>query len=194
MVFCFLCVAFSSFEKVKKLKIKKEELMWTVFCALKCVEMLVCSLYTLSSTGFEMFSSHFLPWVSSRNGCSAFCHRLNKSDFHFTGISSFYLFMAVLGLCCCVVLQCMKVKRESEVAQSCPILLDPMDCSPPGSSAHGILQARVLEWGAIAFFIQRIYWWKIRVNLSITYEVCNLGWINPFLPWFCLGFPICEMG
>ena len=101
MVFCFLCVAFSSFEKVKKLKIKKEELMWTVFCVLKCVEMLVCSLYTLSSTGFEMFSSHFLPWVSSRNGCSAFCHRLNKSDFHFTGISSFYLFMAVLGLCCC---------------------------------------------------------------------------------------------
>ena len=44
----------------------------------------------------------------------------------------------------------MKVKRESEVAQSCPTLSDPMDCSPPGSSIHGILQARVLEWGAIA--------------------------------------------
>ena len=40
---------------------------------------------------------------------------------------------------------------ESEVAQSCPTLRDPMDCSPPGSSAHGISQARVLEWGAIAF-------------------------------------------
>ena len=45
----------------------------------------------------------------------------------------------------------MKVKSESEVAQSCPILSDPMDCSLPGSSAHGIFQARVLEWGAIAF-------------------------------------------
>ena len=41
----------------------------------------------------------------------------------------------------------MKVKGESEVAQSCPILRDPMDCSLPGSSIHGIFQARVLEWG-----------------------------------------------
>ena len=45
----------------------------------------------------------------------------------------------------------MKVKSESEVTQSCPILLDPMDCSLPGSSIHGIFQASVLEWGAIAF-------------------------------------------
>ena len=45
----------------------------------------------------------------------------------------------------------MKVKSESEVAQSSPTLSDPMDCSLPGSSAHGIFQARVLEWGAIAF-------------------------------------------
>ena len=45
----------------------------------------------------------------------------------------------------------MKVKSESEVAQSCPTLSDPMDCSLPGSSIHGILQARVLEWGATAF-------------------------------------------
>ena len=48
-------------------------------------------------------------------------------------------------------LQCMKVKSESEVTQSCPTLSDPMDCSPPGSSIHEIFQARVLEWGAIAF-------------------------------------------
>ena len=48
-------------------------------------------------------------------------------------------------------LQCRKVKSESEVAQSCPTLRDPMDCSLPGSSVHGIFQARVLEWGAIAF-------------------------------------------
>jgi len=45
----------------------------------------------------------------------------------------------------------MKVKSESEVAQSCPTLSDPMDCSLPGSSIHGIFQATVLEWGAIAF-------------------------------------------
>ena len=48
-------------------------------------------------------------------------------------------------------LQCMKVKSESEVTQSCLTLRDPMDCSLPGSSAYGIFQARVLEWGAIAF-------------------------------------------
>ena len=45
----------------------------------------------------------------------------------------------------------MKVKSESEVAQLCPTLPDPMDCRPPGSSVNGIFQARVLEWGAIAF-------------------------------------------
>ena len=48
-------------------------------------------------------------------------------------------------------LQCMKVKNESEVAQSCPTLCNPMDCSPLGSSIHGVFQARVLDWGAIAF-------------------------------------------
>ena len=47
----------------------------------------------------------------------------------------------------------MKVKSQSEVTQFCPTLSDPMDCSPPGSSIHGIFQARVLEWAAIAFFI-----------------------------------------
>ena len=51
----------------------------------------------------------------------------------------------------CDFLQCIKVKSESEVTQSCPTLSDPMDCSLPGSSIHGIFQARVLEWGAIAF-------------------------------------------
>ena len=55
------------------------------------------------------------------------------------------------GVGCHFLLQCMKVKSESEVAQSCLTLSDPMDCSPPGSSIHGIFQARVLEWGAIAF-------------------------------------------
>ena len=57
------------------------------------------------------------------------------------------------GVGCHFLLQCMKVKSESEVAQSCPTLSGPMDCSLPGSSIHGIFQARVLEWGAIAFSV-----------------------------------------
>ena len=55
------------------------------------------------------------------------------------------------GVGCHFLLQCMKMKSESEVAQSCPTPSDPMDCSPPGSSVHGIFQARGLGWGAIAF-------------------------------------------
>ena len=58
------------------------------------------------------------------------------------------------GVCCHFLLQCMKVKSESEVTQSCPTLRDSMNCSPPGSSVHGIFQARVLEWGAIAFSVK----------------------------------------
>ena len=52
---------------------------------------------------------------------------------------------------CHFLLQCMKVKSAREVAQSCPTPSDSMDCSLPGSSVHGIFQARALEWGAIAF-------------------------------------------
>ena len=55
------------------------------------------------------------------------------------------------GVGCHFLLQCIKVESESEAAQSCPTLRYPMDCSLPGSSVHGIFQARVLEWGAIAF-------------------------------------------
>ena len=58
------------------------------------------------------------------------------------------------GVGCHFLLQCMKVKSENEVAQLCPTLRDPMDCSPPGSSIRGTFQARVLEWGAIAFSAQ----------------------------------------
>ena len=54
----------------------------------------------------------------------------------------------------------MKVKSESEVAQLCPTLSDPVDCSLPGSSIHGIFQARVLEWGAIAFSENLLGTWK----------------------------------
>ena len=55
------------------------------------------------------------------------------------------------GVGCHFLLQCMKVKSEREVTQSCPTLCDPMNCSPTGSSIHGIFQVRGLEWGAIAF-------------------------------------------
>ena len=55
------------------------------------------------------------------------------------------------GVGCHFLLQCRKVKSESKVAQSCPTLSDPMDCSLLSSSIHGIFQAKVLEWGAIAF-------------------------------------------
>ena len=57
------------------------------------------------------------------------------------------------GVGCHFLLQCMKVKSEIEVAQLCPTLSDPMDGSLPGSSFHGIFQARVLVWGAIAFSV-----------------------------------------
>ena len=70
------------------------------------------------------------------------------------------------GVGCHFLLQCMKVKSESEVTQSCPTLSDPMDCSLPGSSVHGIFQARVLKWGAIAFSERSVYmyifaWWNL---------------------------------
>ena len=71
------------------------------------------------------------------------------------------------GVGCHFLLQCMKVKNESEVAQWCLTLSDPMDCSPPGSSIHGIFQARVLEWGAIAFSYCSLEptftWWYSRL-------------------------------
>ena len=57
------------------------------------------------------------------------------------------------GVGCHFLLQCRKVKSESEVTQLCPTLSDPMDCSLPGSSIRGIFQARVLEWGATAFSV-----------------------------------------
>ena len=68
------------------------------------------------------------------------------------------------GVGCNCLLQCMKVKNESEVAQSCLTLRDPMDYSLPGSSVHGIFQARVLEWVAIAFSILRDRGRKIKTK------------------------------
>ena len=71
------------------------------------------------------------------------------------------------GVGCHFLLQCRKVKSESEVAQLCPTLGDPMDCSPPGSSIYGIFQARVLEWGAIAFSASQLTWPKCISSSSL---------------------------
>jgi len=91
----------------------------------------------------------------------------------------------------------MKVKSESEVAQSCLTLSDPMDCSPPGSSIHGIFQARVLEWGAIAFsgsshcFIAILEPTSVNIFSSLSSEIgisdskkstCNVGQAS-LIPW-----------
>ena len=76
---------------------------------------------------------------------------------------------------CRFLLQCMKVKSESQVAQSCPTLSDPTDCSLPGSSVHGTFQARVLEWGAIGLakmFVQ-VFFNNIKKNLNKHFSQPN---------------------
>ena len=72
------------------------------------------------------------------------------------------------GVGCHFLLQCMKVKSQNEVAQSCLTLSDPMDCSLTGSSVYGIFQARVLEWGAIAF------------SISVPWRIANIKHIFDF--------------
>ena len=81
------------------------------------------------------------------------------------------------GVGCHFLLQCMTVKSQSEVAQSCPTLSDPMDYSLPGSSVHGIFQAGVLEWGAIAF--------SCRTCRSAKYSQSNgpFWTLWEFIPW-----------
>ena len=74
------------------------------------------------------------------------------------------------GVGCHFLLQCMKVKSENEAAQSCPTRSDPMDYSPPGSSIRGIFQARVLEWGAIAFS-------------ELNTSVLHMSIFRPLLPY-----------
>ena len=91
------------------------------------------------------------------------------------------------GVGCHFLLQCMKVKSESEVAQSSPTLSEPMDWSLPGSSIHGIFQARVLEWGAIGFSRVRkasLYYIRISalkpgkpsaINLTVKGKGCYIS-------------------
>ena len=94
------------------------------------------------------------------------------------------------GVGCHFLLQCMKVKSESEVAQSCPTLQDPMDCSLTGSSVHGIFQARVLEWGAIAFS-GSTYYPTLKLSLSFKLHYFSVTFIPAaqFITWSVREFP-----
>ena len=97
------------------------------------------------------------------------------------------------GVGCHFLLQCMAVKSESQIAQSCPTLSDPTDCSLPGSSVHGIFQARVLEWVAIAFLVLTLTTCIYRVTmraailnnetlpLLTTDDWSKSGQLEPFL-------------
>ena len=90
------------------------------------------------------------------------------------------------GVGCHFLLQCMKVKSESEVAQLCPTPSDSVDCSLPGSSIYGIFQARVLEWGAIAFSLLT----KLYIISVLCPSFCYTGQCL-FLCWYhTLFFPL----
>ena len=92
------------------------------------------------------------------------------------------------GVGCHFLLQCMKVKSEREVPQSCLTVSDPMDCSPPGSSAHGIFQARVLEWVTIAFSAERC---EVISNLCLpcfSLVISNVEYLLVYLLKICIFF------
>ena len=88
------------------------------------------------------------------------------------------------GVGCHFLLQRMKVKGESEVAQSCPTLSDPMDCSLTGSSAHGIFQARVLEWGAYKLWVSSYINTRCFVSMYLFCRACGEIARNKSRPFF----------
>ena len=95
------------------------------------------------------------------------------------------------GVGCHFLLQCMKGKSESDATQLCPTLRDPMDCCLPGSSAHGIFQARVLEWFAIVFskFSNEVMGKKLNVTSPKAFwqlSMCSKGALITELSQFCL--------
>ena len=91
-----------------------------------------------------------------------------------------------IGVCCHFLLQCMKVKTERDVAQSCPTLSDPMDWTLPGSSVHGVFHARVLEWGAIYYKLVKLSWKTIW--LYLMFEQIHFQWPNK-----CKGINLTEI-
>ena len=95
------------------------------------------------------------------------------------------------GVVCHFLLQCIKVKSESEVAQSCLTLSDPMDCSLPGSSVHGIFQARVLEWVTNAFSIKWLQ--PLYITLQQFLKRTSLQFsVNPQIPLLYQYPKACE--
>ena len=90
------------------------------------------------------------------------------------------------GVGCHFLLQCMKVKSEREVAQSCPTLSDPMDCSLPGSTVPGILQARTLEWVAISF--SNAWKWKVKGKLLSRVRPSVTPWTAAYQAPPSMGF------
>ena len=95
------------------------------------------------------------------------------------------------GVGCHFLLQCLKVKSEREAAQSCPTLRDPMDCSLPGSSVHGICQARVLEWGAITFSVlslRGIEQWLANTSQSYLLFLREASLLTDKMDLFSLSF------
>ena len=86
------------------------------------------------------------------------------------------------GVGCHFLFQCMKMKSESEVTQSCPTLSDPMDCSLPGASVHGIFQATVLEWVAIAFSMKPLTTFQISLISDLGVGVSKAQW-KPVWAW-----------
>ena len=127
-------------------------------------------------------------WVASVMSESVWPHRRQPTRLHRLWDSP----GKNTGVGCHFLLQCMKVKSESEVAQSCLTLSNPVDCSPPGSSVHGVFQARVLEWGAIAFSVflpgefhglyspwghkeSDTHWETLTNSLLLVFDQCVLG-------------------
>ena len=112
------------------------------------------------------------------------------------------------GVGCDFLLQCMKVKSEGEVTQLCPTVHDLMDCSLPGSSAHGVFQARVLEWVAISFsysYLNKRVWvntlvlWQLNSLKLFPLKVCNKianqkRKLEPFTVWMDIELisPWCQ--
>jgi len=94
------------------------------------------------------------------------------------------------GVGCHFLLQCRKVKSESDLAQSCPTLSNPMDCSLTGSSVHGIFQARVLEWGAIAFSGYMYTWglFMLRFNRKQQNSVKQVYFNTKLITWLFFVF------
>ena len=146
-----------------------DQMPWSLFSECWALSQLFHSPPSLSSQG-SLAPLHFLPWGGLE------WVKMLKSYFHYMFLVHACSVASLMSDClwpcgsyparllcpwdspgknigvgCHFLLQCMKVKSEGEVAQSCPTLSDPMDCSLPGFSIHGIFQARVLEWGAIAF-------------------------------------------